>query len=274
MLKKSKKLISVVLVFMLMVISILPKTINADSSSVYSGEFEVSLLEDNENVKMVEYEDDDFKYIAIQNKEYQDVNIKIIDKNSLETSEEYIFEKEYMDENGSFKGNLINLENDKNMYLDSERPKQIRSFIPIAIPVTIDIVSALLAAIAATSAVAITVVGASEVSNVLIKKFKDKKQTVIYRLGSGTYTNLTPRPQDKTGLSYMTSNPGKGYTATTMQAINATGDLVAIKDGGNHVSVKPVNMKKMQEWINSRGNAEKKPHLYTKILRSLSVKVK
>jgi hypothetical protein len=33
-------------------------------------------------------------------------------------------------------------------------------------------------------------------------------------------------------------------------------------------------MKKMGEWINSRDNAEKKPHRYTKILRALSVRVK
>lgn len=272
MLNKSKQIISTILVFMLMIVSIFPQTASAQETFINKNGIEVSILEDNDNVKIAEYENENYKYIAIQNKDFENINIKIIDKNDLDTLEEYIFENEHSDENGRFKGNLVNLETEESIYLNTINSR-VKRFAP-AIPLTIEIVKLLIAGIVATAAVNLTVVAASDVSNVLIKKFKDKKPNVIYRFGSGSNTNLTPRPVDKTGLSYTTTKPLKGYTATSIQAINASGQLIAVQDGANHVSVKPINMKKMSEWINSRANAEKKPHLYTKLLRTISLRVK
>jgi len=99
--------------------------------------------------------------------------------------------------------------------------------------------------------------------------------TVIYRKGSGNGTNLTPRVVDITGLSYTTIEPvGTSYTMTTIEAINATGQLIAIQDGSTHVSIVPINITKLPEWINSRPNAKVNPHPYTIILQRISQKVK
>nr|WP_318714699.1 RHS repeat-associated core domain-containing protein [uncultured Treponema sp.] len=108
---------------------------------------------------------------------------------------------------------------------------------------------------------------------------KEKEQntpTTIYRTGSGNGTNLTPRtPKDSTGLSYSLTKPLSGpYAVTTMEAVNATGVLSAVKDGPNHVSVVPNDMSKMPEWQASREHANETPHVYTKILQTISVKVK
>ena len=93
---------------------------------------------------------------------------------------------------------------------------------------------------------------------------------IIYRWGSATNKNLTPREKDVTGLSFSTVPPPTGkYCMTTMDAINSTGKLVAIKDGATHVSVLPVDMTKMEGWISSRENAEVNPHELTKILKSV-----
>src|SRR5574344_901507 len=98
----------------------------------------------------------------------------------------------------------------------------------------------------------------------------------IYRTGSGNGTNLTPRtPKDSTGLSYSLSKPDSGpYTVTTMEAVNKTGVLGAVKDGPKHVSVVPTDMSKMPEWQAPRENANENPHMYTKILQSISIKEK
>ena len=103
---------------------------------------------------------------------------------------------------------------------------------------------------------------------------KDKNQTIIYRIGSGNATNLTPRKKDIDGLSYTTIQPTKyPFTVTSMEAVNSTGKLVAIQDGTTHVSVRPTDNSEMQEWIDSRDNALTNPHEYTKILQSISIKV-
>jgi len=52
-------------------------------------------------------------------------------------------------------------------------------------------------------------------------------------------------------------------TVTTMEAINATGRLVAVKDGLTHVSVFLVNIATMSDWIDSRPIANTNPHEYT-----------
>ncbi len=101
------------------------------------------------------------------------------------------------------------------------------------------------------------------------------ESTVIYRMGSGTNVNLTPRPVDITGLSYTLERPVSGkYTMTTVGAINETGVLVAIHDGPNHVSVMPTNPLDIEPWIASRENANANPYYLTLVLQSISVKEK
>lgn len=108
------------------------------------------------------------------------------------------------------------------------------------------------------------------------KEKEQKEPTVIYRAGSGNGTNLTPRtPKDSAGLSYSLTKPDSGpYTITSMEAVNNTGLLSAVKDGPNHVSVVPTDMSKMPEWQATREHANENPHVYTKILQAISVKVK
>ncbi|MEQ8156527.1 MAG: RHS repeat-associated core domain-containing protein, partial [Clostridiaceae bacterium] len=99
---------------------------------------------------------------------------------------------------------------------------------------------------------------------------KREQPTVIYRYGSGSNTNLTPRPQDTGGLSFSLTPPASGkYVVTTIQAVNATGILRAVKDGTNHVSVMPTNPLTMSGWIASRPNAQTSPHPYTVTLKSI-----
>ncbi len=101
------------------------------------------------------------------------------------------------------------------------------------------------------------------------------EQTLIYRTGSGNATNLTPREVDIEGLSYTTEKPvGRDFTVTTIEAINATGVLIAVKDGKTHVSVTSLDRSKYLEWQASRANALASPHPYTKLLQSISVKIK
>ena len=112
--------------------------------------------------------------------------------------------------------------------------------------------------------------------DVVAEDDRRREPTFIYRWGSGTYTNLTPRPgKDNTGLSYSLSPPSDGskYTYTTIEAINSTGYLFAVQDGPNHVSVNPTDISKMQDWMESRKNAETSPHPYTVILKKKAEKV-
>ena len=104
-------------------------------------------------------------------------------------------------------------------------------------------------------------------------KTKDPKSTIIYRTGSGNATNLTPRPTDYEGLSYTTNIPTEGkFTMTTMEIINKTGVLKAVKDGFTHVSVRPIENATMQGWIDSRQFAIFNPHPYTTLLQNISLK--
>lgn len=98
-------------------------------------------------------------------------------------------------------------------------------------------------------------------------------ETVIYRKGSGSYQNLTPRFVDITGLSYYLTPPETGpYTITTIERINNTGILTAVIDGKNHVSVKGVN--NHLDWMLSRADASSNPHSNTILLQSISAKIK
>ena len=263
-----RKIIAIIMSFLIAFINIIP---SSASENNIKNTVNINITEDNSVVKIAEYEYNKNKYLAIKNKEIGNINIKIIDKTTLQTSEEYLFEDESND--NELKGKLVDLKDNDEIYLRINKEDMNTYFIGALAP-TVSIVASLIASISATVGVAIVVVAAKEVTKVLIDKFKDKNPFIIYRTGSGSYTNLTPRQKDTGGLSYTTVKPEKTYTATTVQAINATGKLVAVKDGATHVSVKPVNMSKMTEWINSRENAEARPHEYTKILRKLSVKVR
>ncbi|MBP2114943.1 RHS repeat domain-containing protein [Paenibacillus silagei] len=85
---------------------------------------------------------------------------------------------------------------------------------------------------------------------------KQKKEpTKIYRLGSDSPWNLTPREKDgTTGLSFLLTRPSSGaYIETTAEDINASGLLVAIIDGKNHVSVVPLDGR-LTYWASQRPN--------------------
>jgi hypothetical protein len=153
--------------------------------------------------------------------------------------------------------------------------KRVYAQIPIVIGGGIAI-GALIEALLVTAAITVTVVAAHEVSKTLSERFREKTPQVIYRLGSGTATNLTPRVQDST-LSYTIRKPISGpYTATTLKAVNATGKLVAFIDNQatGHVSVVSIPATRMKSWQDSRPNAEKNPHELTKLLQKISIKVK
>ncbi|MBE5783238.1 MAG: RHS repeat-associated core domain-containing protein [Clostridiales bacterium] len=74
--------------------------------------------------------------------------------------------------------------------------------------------------------------------------------TVIYRYGGTNPGNLTPKEKDKnTGLSFSTV-PRPNAAATTIEALNATGIVYAVRDGATHVSVRPVGAE-ITDWINA-----------------------
>ena len=101
------------------------------------------------------------------------------------------------------------------------------------------------------------------------------KGTIIYRWGSNTNTNLTPKEKDIGGLSFpLTPPPSGNYCATTIELINMSGYLIAVKDGANHVSVRTIDPSKMPGWIASRPTAETEPMIYTAVLKEIVIKLK
>jgi RHS repeat-associated protein len=85
----------------------------------------------------------------------------------------------------------------------------------------------------------------------------------VYRSGNNTLNNYTPKlPKDAGGLSTFDSVDilkQKLPNADKAQVLDLSklgGDLVAVDDGGGHVSIKPKNDidgAKMQEWGNLKG---------------------
>ena len=99
--------------------------------------------------------------------------------------------------------------------------------------------------------------------------------TIIYRWGSDSRTNLTPKAKDINGLSFSLTPPASGsYCATTIGLVSSTGYLIAVVDGNNHVSVKPTDPSTMPDWIASRPTAETEPHIYTATLRDVVIRMK
>ena len=108
---------------------------------------------------------------------------------------------------------------------------------------------------------------------IAISRPNNPSGTLIFRMGSGNATNMTPRPVDSTGLSFQLTRPTSGaFTVTTIEAVNATGVLRAVKDGPNHVSVVPTDPLMMLDWIQSRPNALKNPHFLTQVLMAITVR--
>ncbi len=154
---------------------------------------------------------------------------------------------------------------------------------------------AVFAAAVATTAAAVAVVAGAETGKAISNskaeadakpaiqekvKEQQEKGTKIYRSASGTYMSLTPRPgidddfrSAKCGLSFYLKPPtdGKKYVVTTIEAVNATGVLMAVQNGPNHVSVVPTvcTPNILKEWSATRPTADINPHPYTRILRAI-----
>jgi hypothetical protein len=73
---------------------------------------------------------------------------------------------------------------------------------------------------------------------------------------------MTPRPElDEKGLSTALAPPPSGkYQIIDPAKLN---DLEAVVDGADHASVRPIDMSKMQGWMDSRANADLNPHPLT-----------
>ena len=133
----------------------------------------------------------------------------------------------------------------------------------------------------------ITIVATSSENEAISKldKLKKRRQpTYIYRSGALNSYQMTPRdeidpltkaPKDWNGLSYYTSAPmTKPYNMTTVEAVNETGYLQAVRDGYNHVSVRPKTSLEMAEWLASKKLSRERPHRFSLVLMSISVEVR
>ena len=115
-----------------------------------------------------------------------------------------------------------------------------------------------------------------------VDEFVEEKQaagyTVIFRSGSGNATNMTlrPLPRDPSGaLSFYLVPPAEGrFTMTTMEAVNATGVFTAVRDGVNHVSVRPTDPTAIQGWRDSHPTALASPHPLTLIMMGITIRVR
>ncbi|WP_374706029.1 RHS repeat-associated core domain-containing protein [Brevibacillus reuszeri] len=125
---------------------------------------------------------------------------------------------------------------------------------------------------AAVAATILTI--ATQDSSTSTTTYNYNGQSLIFRDGSGTNTNLTPRPVDTTGLSYFLAPGSTKYTFTSIDAVNATGVLKAVVDNPatGHVSIFATNPAHHKAWIASRPNAESNPYYLTTVLKSISIK--
>ena len=92
--------------------------------------------------------------------------------------------------------------------------------------------------------------------------------TPIYRYGGTNPGNLIPSKNDVstgTGLSFSTI-PKPGATMTTIEVVNATGVLRAVRDGATHVSVYPVGTT-IAGWRNAGTGS-----IWTVTLKSIVIK--
>jgi RHS repeat-associated protein len=99
----------------------------------------------------------------------------------------------------------------------------------------------------------------------------------VYRGGSGTLNNLTPAPKDasgpKRGLSTYTAKPESGkFQTIDVAKLEGTG-LEAVKNGDNHVSIRPANDPndvKLKEWSEAKGK-EGVEHPFSKAVKKACV---
>ncbi len=93
---------------------------------------------------------------------------------------------------------------------------------------------------------------------------------LVYRGGSATDDNLTPRPGKDTtgpkrGLSTFDTPEKAAKTGAKYQIID-TDKLKRLKphkDKSGHVSLRPATQKELDDWAASRGNPDKQPHPLT-----------
>lgn len=156
--------------------------------------------------------------------------------------------------------------------------------------VKVAIVVAAVAAVEAVVIVAAPAVVAAQVANIIAsrtystteEKAKDtakelQKQrpndTIIFRYGSDTYYNLTPRISDTTGLSCNTLPASSGSMCmTTMQLVNQTGVLKSYLDGVTHVSIRPT-AGDLNAWALTKETAYTNPHTYTVALKAIMIRI-
>ncbi|SEI54832.1 RHS repeat-associated core domain-containing protein, partial [Achromobacter sp. NFACC18-2] len=86
----------------------------------------------------------------------------------------------------------------------------------------------------------------------------------VYRMGSSSATNLTPRPERDatTGLSTALEKPTGRYQTLDVRTLNE-GGLDVVQDGKNHASIRPTDdsdMSKLREWANTRGTDARSPY--------------
>ena len=99
-------------------------------------------------------------------------------------------------------------------------------------------------------------------------KTNDPKDVVIYRYGGTNPGNLTPTLRDvstNTGLSFSTI-PKPGAAKTTINTVNSTGILYAVKDGAFHVSIYPTGST-IKGWYNAGSSS-----IWTQTLKSIVIK--
>jgi|GEM_PF-3101037 len=98
-----------------------------------------------------------------------------------------------------------------------------------------------------------TITKAQTRTKVITKPSIKKNDTIIYRYGDTSPSNLTPKAKDiGDGLSFSLIPPKNGVAAvTTVELLEGTGMLSVKKDGIAHYSVVPSpNVGSLAEWIN------------------------
>ena len=138
-----------------------------------------------------------------------------------------------------------------------------------------DVVGLLGATLVTVGAIGYGIYQATQERATSVTKAKEKAEavsvpksspTVIYRYGGANPGNLTPRAKDMySGLSFSTI-PMPGAAMTTIEALNETGVVYAVRDGATHVSVRPVSAT-MEDWIMAGSNST-----WTRAVKSVVVK--
>ena len=103
-------------------------------------------------------------------------------------------------------------------------------------------------------------------------KRKRPNDTIILRWGTNSYYNLTPRTCDTSGLSFTTLISYKNCVVTTVELVNSTGVLTAVRDGSTHVSVTPT-AGDLASWMATKDNANNNPHQYSIALKNVVIKI-